>query len=178
MRAKTTLILLGVVIVLFALVYAFEIRKPKDSQKGSKKVEVVLGIPETEINKIEIAYTTPKIATLTANKDDKGIWKSQPTNIKSDDIQKAIESSLGKYVYDTVKDPIGLREYGLDSPKVSVSFYFKDGTKKKVMIGKEVPIGNYVYVKEESNPEIYMIPASILEDFTKLISNIIVTGNE
>ncbi|MGB9595080.1 MAG: DUF4340 domain-containing protein [Candidatus Poribacteria bacterium] len=171
MKAKTTIILLLIFIVLFALVYAFEIRKPKDTKKDSKKVEVVLEIPESEINKIEIAYTMPKIVTLIANKDDKGVWKSQMAGIKGDDIQKAIENALGRYVFDTVKDTVSLSEYGLDNPKVAVSFYFKDGTKKKIMIGNEVPIGNYVYVQEESKPDIYMIPASILEDWTKLISD-------
>lgn len=170
MKAKTTIILLIIFIVLFALVYAFEIRKPKDIKKDSKKVEIVLEIPETEIDRIEINYTTPKILTLKTNKDNKGAWQSNISSIKGDDIQKAIENALGRYVFDTVKDTVSLSEYGLTNPKVSVSFYFKDGTKKKMMIGNEVPIGNYVYVKEESKPDIYMIPKSILEDWTRLIS--------
>ncbi len=156
MKFKTTLILLGVVLVLFALVYAFEIRKPEDSNKKSKRAEDVLGIPETSINKIEIVYTTPQIATLTVVKSDKGLWQSQTINIKSDVIQKAISAALGRYVFDTVKDTGALGEYGLANPRVAVTFYFKDGTKKKIIMGNEVPIGNYVYVKDESNPEIYM----------------------
>ena len=172
MKFRTTLVLLGVVVVLFAIVYAFEIRKPEDSNKKSKKVEDVLSIQETDINKIEIVYTTPKIATLTATKNDKGLWQSQTLNIKSDVIQKAISAALSKYVFDTVNDTGGLGEYGLVNPRVAVTFYFKDGTKKKIMLGNEVPIGNYVYVKDESKPEIYMIPASIVEDFTKIIANI------
>ena len=171
MKVKTTLILLGVFVVLFAIVYVFEIRKPEDGNKKSKKVDDVLSIPEADINKIEIIYVTPKIATLTAAKNDKGLWQSQTPNIKSDLIQKAISEALSKYVFDTVKDMGGLAEYGLDNPRVAVTFYFKDGTKKKIMLGNEVPIGNYVYVKDESKPDIYMIPASILEDFTKLISS-------
>jgi hypothetical protein len=170
-KARTTLILLGVVVVLFALVYAFEIRKPEGSDKKSKRVEDALSIPEIDINRIEIAYTTPKIATLTAIKSDKGLWQSQKVNIKNDVIQKTISTALGRYVFDTVKDTGGLGEYGLANPRVAVTFYFKDGTKKRIMIGNEVPIGNYVYVKDESKPEIYMIPASIVEDFTKLISS-------
>ncbi len=171
MKTRTTIILLIILIVLFAIVYAFEIRKPKDTKKDSKKVEIVFEIPESEINKIEIAYTTPKIATLTASKDDKGTWQANLAGIKSDDIQKAVENALGRYIFDTVKDTVNLSEYGLTNPKVAISFYFKDGTKKKIVIGDEVPIKNYVYVKDESKPDIYIIPMGILEDFTRLLSD-------
>jgi hypothetical protein len=170
-KFKTTLILFGIAIVLFAFVYAFELRKPKDEKK-SKNIETVLNISKDKLNRIEITYTTPKNFILNLIKNDKDQWQSQsilepkPTPKA---IHDTITSSLGKSIFDTVKEPGGLNEYGLFKPRVIVMFYFKDGTHRKIMLGSEVPIGNYVYIKEESTPDIYMVPASIVEDFIKLI---------
>jgi hypothetical protein len=170
-KFKTTLILFGIAIVLFAFVYAFELRKPKDEKK-SKNIETVLNISKDKLNRIEITYTTPKNFILNLIKNDKDQWQSQsilepkPTPKA---IHDTIASSLGKSIFDTVKEPGGLNEYGLFKPRVIVMFYFKDGTHRKIMLGSEVPIGNYVYIKEESTPDIYMVPASIVEDFIKLI---------
>lgn len=171
MKFKTTLILFGIAIVLFAFVYAFELRKPKDDKK-SKNIETALNIPKDKLSRMEITYTTPKNFILNLTKNDKDQWQSQsPLGPKPTPkaIHDAITSSLGKNIFDTVKEPGGLNEYGLFKPRVTVMFYFKDGTHRKIMLGSEVPIGNYVYIKEELTPDIYMVPASIVEDFTNLI---------
>ena len=173
MKFKTTIILFGIAIVLFAFVYAFELRKPKDEKK-SKNIEIALNIPKDKLSKIEITYTVPQNAVLILSKNDNDQWQSQSqSTLESKPIPKAtndtITSALEKNIFDTVKEPGGLDEYGLSKPRVTVMFYFKDGTHRKMMLGSEVPIGNYVYIKEESTSDIYMVPASIIEDFTKLI---------
>ena len=170
MKVKTTLILLGIAILLFAFVYAFELRKPKENK--SKKIEAVLNIPKENVNRMEIVYTTPKNAVLNFSKDNNGQWQIQnPLEPKPTPkaIQDAVTNALDRYIFDTVKEPGGLNKYGLIKPRVTVTFYFKDGTHRKILLGSEVPIGNYVYVKEDTTTDIYMVPASIVEDFTKLI---------
>jgi len=170
-KFKTTLILFGVAIVLFAFVYAFELRKPKDEKK-SKNIETMLNISKDKLSRIEITYTAPKNSTLNLSKNNNDQWQSQ-SSLESKPTPKAIHdtitNALEKNIFDTVKEPSGLDEYGLFKPRVTVMFYFKDGTHRKIMLGSEVPIGNYVYIKEESTPDIYMVPASIVEDFTKLL---------
>lgn len=171
MKFKTTLILLGIVIVLFVFVYAFELRKPKEEKK-SKNIETALNIPKESLNKMEIIYTTPKNTVLSLSKNDNGQWQSQNSSgfkPTPKAIHDAVTNALERYIFDTVKDPGGLNEYGLAKSRVTVTLYFEDGTHKKIVIGNEVPIGNYVYIKEESMSDIYMVPASIVEDFTKLI---------
>ncbi|MDQ1327290.1 MAG: hypothetical protein QG641_570 [Candidatus Poribacteria bacterium] len=171
MKFKTTLILFGIAIVLFAFVYAFELRKPKDDKK-SKNIETMLNISKDNLNRMEITYTTPKNYILKLSKNNNDQWQSQDT-LESKPTLKAIHdtitSALERSIFDTVKEPGGLDEYGLAKPRVTVMFYFKNGTHRKIMLGSEVPIGNYVYIKEESTPDIYMVPASIVEDFTKLL---------
>ena len=171
MKVKTTLILLGVAILLFAFVYAFELRKPKENK--SKKIETLMNIPKENISRIEIVYTTPKNIVLNFSKANNGQWQNQSQlepKPSQKNINDAVNNALDRYVFDTVKEPEGLNEYGLAKPRVTITYYFKDGTHRKILLGSEVPIGNYVYVKEETTADIYMVPTSIVEDFTKLIS--------
>jgi hypothetical protein len=170
MKQKTTFILLGIVIVLFAFIYAFELRKPDDNTKNSKKLEIILKIPPDSINKLEIAYTTPQTANLTLIKDNKGSWQSQPPSKDTKTISESISKALGRSILNTVKEPGNLNDYGLAKPRITLTFHLQDGTSKKIMLGNEIPTGNYIYLKDESLPDIYIVIASIVEDFTKLIS--------
>ncbi len=172
MRIRTTLILFIIVILLLAFVYIFEIRKPKEDPTISKRLDKILNIKEEDINKLEISYAKfPDI--IISSKDKDGKWKlDQPSNIKldSNNISELVSKTLNRKIYDRLEEIGSLDEYGLKNPDVSVKFELKDGKSKKLMIGNEVPVGNYVYIKEETSPEIYTIPASIADDFTKLVS--------
>jgi hypothetical protein len=37
-----------------------------------------------------------------------------------------------------------------------------------MIIGNEIPTKNYVYVKEDSSADIYLVTAGIMEDFQKI----------
>ena len=50
MKFRNTLILLFVVIILFALVYVFEIRKPEDSTGSGKNLAKTLALQEGNIS--------------------------------------------------------------------------------------------------------------------------------
>lgn len=172
MRIRTTLILFIIVILLLAFVYIFEIRKPKEDPDISKRLDRILGVKEEDINKLEISYAKfPN--TIKCSKDKDGKWKlDQPSSIKLEtkNISDLISQTLNRKIFDKVKEIGNLDEYGLENPNVSVKLELKDGTNKNLMIGNEVPVGNYVYIKELSSPEIYTIPASISNDFTKLVT--------
>lgn len=173
MQIRTTLILFVIVVLLFALVYIFEIRNPKEDPTTSKRLDRILDVKEENVKNLEISYAKFPKTVIKCSKDKDGIWKlDQPSNIKLDskDIPELISKTLERKIYDRLKEIGSLDEYGLKNPKVSVKFYLKDDTSKELMIGNEVPVGNYVYIKEGSSPEIYTIPASIVNDFTKLVS--------
>lgn len=172
MRIRTTLILFVIVILLFVFVYFFEIRNPKEDPNINKRLDRILGIKEEDIENLEISYAKFPGTIIKCSKDKDNTWKSEQTSTKleSKDISELISKTLDRKIYDKVKEIGNLDEYGLENPNVSIKFYLKDNTKKNLIIGNEVPVGNYVYIKEESSPEIYTIPASIANDFTRLVS--------
>lgn len=169
MKLRNTLILFGIALLLFAFVYAYEIRKPKEDT--DKSLGRVLQMREGDVTKIKVAYSEPNSPVVICSKDSKGEWRvEQPPDMKVDQktIQNLISGTTSKYIYNTIKEPGDLSEYGLDNPRVTAMFYLKDGTHRKIMIGDEVPIGNYVYLKDEFTPDIYMVPEIVADNFIKL----------
>jgi len=174
-KLRNTLIMFGVVVVLFALVYALEIQRPhKDSQK-SKNLGKILQMEVENVNKVELIYTVPENKNIVFSRDKKGQWQvDQPPKAKIDQkVMSDLVSDVVKIsIYKAVENPGTLADYGLSKPHITAIFHLRDGTHRKLMVGNEVPIGSYVYLKEESSPDILMVPASIRDDLTKPASSL------
>jgi hypothetical protein len=175
MKFKNTLILLGVVLVLFALVYIFEIRRPeKTTGKGTDLGKMLL-VEKEDVNKVELVYADPNYEKIICSKDEDGQWQiEQPLKAEADQkrMDRLVSSAMTKIIHNTLNDPGDLAEYGLDSPRVTATFHLKDGTSRTLMLGDTVPTGNYTYIKQESTPDISLVPASIVDDLTKFVSDL------
>ena len=175
MKFRNTLFLLVVVLVLLLGVYLLEIRKPGESSGKSKNVGETLAIETSDINRIELSYAAPDYQRIVCSRDDNGVWwLQQPVVAEADqhEVKRLISSSMSKIVKITVKSSEDLAGYGLDNPRVTAVFGLKDGTSRALMLGATVPTGNYAYVKIKGKPEIYLIPASIVDDLTKFVSDL------
>ncbi len=170
MKFRNTLILFGVVILLFGFVYIFEIRGPKEPSGKSKYLGEMLLMGKGDIDRVELAYSDPEYENIAFFRDTGGQWQiERPLRANADQkiIDKLISNTVSKNILSTLKDPLGLAEYGLDNPRVVAKFQLKDGTSRTLLLGNTVPTGNYVYTKQESAPDISLVPASIVGDLTK-----------
>ena len=170
MKFRNTLILFGVVILLLGLVYIFEIRRPKEPAGKSKNLGKRLLMAKGEIDRLELTYTDPEYENMAFFNDAHGQWQiERPLRANADQkvINRLISNTLSKNILDTLKNPLDLVEYGLDNPRVVAKFQLKDGTSRTLLLGNTVPTGNYVYIKQESAPDISLVPASIVGDLTK-----------
>jgi len=168
MKYKTTLLLLLIVAILSAIVFFFE-RDDKDKTKSkSKSIEANFNIPKDNLNKVEITFNTPEAINLTLTKDNSGKWQSKPFPVDPKNISDAISGMLSRYIFTKIEEQESLSSYGLETPRITVTFHLQDGTSKKIIIGNEIPTKNYVYVKEDSSSDIYLVTAGIIEDFQKL----------
>lgn len=175
MKFKSTLILLIIVLVLFAFVYFFEIRKPKESTGEDKSLGKLLSLVKEDVSKVELAYSNPNYEKILCSKDDAGGWQiEQPLKAKADQklMDRLISDTVGKNVQQTLKEAGDISEYGLDNPRVTATFYLQDGTSRTIMLGDTVPTGNYTYIKQKSIPDISLVPASIADDLTKFVSDL------
>ena len=175
MKLKNTLILLGIVIILFALVYVFEIRKPDGSTGKSKSLGKAMLLERENVQGIELAYSDADYEKIVCSKDKNGQWQIQePVKAKANGkiIDRLISRAVGKNIHSTLKKPGSLTEYGLAAPRVTAVFHLSDGTSRTIMLGNTVPIGNYVYVKQKSAQDISLVPASIVDDLTAFVSDL------
>lgn len=175
MKFRNTLIFFGVVVVLFILVYIFEIRKPGESTDKSKNLGELLLVEIKDVNKLELSYTDPAYEKIVCAKDSGGEWQiEQPLKAKADQkiMSRLISGVMKKNVHRTFEKPGALSEYGLDNPRVIAIFHLKDGEPKTLLLGNTVPVGSYVYVKQESIPDISLVPANVVDELTKFVSDI------
>ncbi len=175
MKFRSTLILLIIVVVLFAFVYIFEIRKPEKSTGDSNNLGKLLSLAKEDVNKVELAYSDPNYAGIVCSKDDTGEWQiERPLAAKADQklMDRLISGTVDKYVHRTLEETEDISEYGLDNPRVTATFYLQDGTSRTIMLGDTVPTGNYVYIKQKAVPDISLVPASIADDLTKFPSDL------
>ena len=170
MKFRNTLILFGVVILLFGFVYIFEIRRPEESTGKSKNLGKMLLMRKGDIDRLELTYTDPEYENIAFFNDANGQWQiERPLRANADQkiMDRLLSNTVSKNILDTLKDPLDLAEYGLDNPRVIATFHLKDGTFRTLLLGNTVPTGNYVYTKQESSPDISLVPASIVGDLTK-----------
>ena len=170
MKFRNTLILFGVVILLFGFVYIFEIRGPKEPSGKSKNLGEMLLMRRGDIDRLELTYTDPEYENIAFFNDPDGQWQiERPLRANADQkvMDRLLSNTLSKNIHDTLKNPLNLAEYGLDNPRVVAKFQLKDGTSRTLLLGNTVPTGNYVYIKQESAPGIYLVPAGIVGDLTK-----------
>ncbi len=175
MKFRNTLILLGVVVVLFIFVYVFEIRKPEKSDEKSKNLGKVMLLEKEDINKIELSYADPSYERIVCAINNNGRWQiEQPLKANADrkTVDRLIFGAIGKNIHETLKEPGELSEYGLDNPRVTITFHVKAGVPRTLMLGNTVPTGNYVYIKQKSRPDISLVAASIVDNLTKFVSDL------
>lgn len=175
MKLRNTLILFGVVVILLVFVYVFEIRNPKEPTGKSRKLGEILSLGDGDISKVELAYADSEYEKIICSRDGDGQWQiEQPMNVKADQkvMGRLLAGTLGKNIHDTLKDPGGLAEYGLDNPRITATFHLKDGASATLFVGDTVPTGSYVYVKQKSIPDISLVPASIADELKKTLDEI------
>jgi len=175
MKFRNTLILLCVVLALAIFVYIFEIRGPEDTDGKSKNLGEALSLEIGNINKIELAYDDPNYEKIVCSANSDRQWRiEQPLKALADQkaVDRLIIDAISKNIHTSFKDTADLSEYGLEIPRVAVTFSLKDGTSRTLMLGNTVPTGNRVYVKEKNSPDISLVPANIVDNLTKFVSDL------
>lgn len=170
MKTKTTLILLGVAIILGIGILLLEKFVPSTEERDKKSARLV-DINTGDITKIEIRKKDEfhLIATKEPDKD----WQLiQPVKTKAD--QSVFDSVLWEFGYtdkiDEIKpeatEVLDLVSYGLVTPTITATFYTKDKT-YQLKIGKKIPMGSGVYIQLGGDSTVFIVEPVLLEVFDK-----------
>lgn len=175
MNFKTTLIILLVFIIFGGSYLLFFQDKPDDeSDTNQPKIGAAYALNKDEIRRIHISFNDAAYAPLSLAKDVDGAWQlTEP--IVADAQGTKINEMLGDLLNKKIKRTLEvttLAQYELDPPKIQIQLWTTGETPAKTfLIGKKT-VNYSVYGKEASEPHIFLIESSAIEDFTKSASDL------
>ncbi|MBI4713501.1 MAG: DUF4340 domain-containing protein [Planctomycetes bacterium] len=165
MKTKTTIILLVVAILFGAYLYFFERHQPTKEEveqaqkkffqvdaKDITKVEIiqrsVSGVPTEASGYSAVSPSATTTITCTREGDD---WQmTTPVKAKSDKsaLDGIVQDIVSLEKKNTISAPKDLAQYGLDNPRVIVSFTGKPAGSPALMQGKDNKVYNLKFGKD------------------------------
>lgn len=154
---RNTVILLVVVGLLAGAYFIIKNKKGPDKTNTDESAIKVFQLDSSKITEIDLSN---KDGNFVFNKKDK-TWtltaggKFKADSSKVDSIAADMASLTAEKIID--ENASNLAQYGLSSPKTSVTAKASDGTVKTVQIGDKTPTGEGYYIKERENNKVYTI---------------------
>jgi Domain of unknown function (DUF4340) len=172
MRSKVTLVLLFLNVALFFFIFYFE----RDWRIEHASVEArrrVLGPEAADITSLEVAGTTPGSGFGLERRGDSWFltrpieWPANPNAVSGilNELQ-LLEHETSFSTKDLEKNGQKLADYGLDQPKLTVSFTSGEAGSEKttvLRIGDTTKVGNHLYLLSPDGERIHVVDRS-LED--------------
>lgn len=168
-RFKGALFLTLIFVILLVFVLVFERNREVKLDEAGLDTFVVWDIKKDDVKKVTFNNDGEK---LVLNKQDDGSWKGKKEIVKdnktSTDYFKVDSTKLDPILDEMIKidatDKIenpNLKDYGLESPKYSVSFVLKNDKKKEMFIGDKNPDGSQLYAKVADEDYVFLAQTSI-----------------
>jgi hypothetical protein len=155
MKFKSTLLLLGLFILLLAAVYFFELR-----DKGENTEDMLVSVSTDNVEKI-IFQTDGQ--TIQFQRQDEEWLITDPVEAKADkyEVNRLADDFTNLRIERVVEEePADLEKYGI--PQKQVELYFSDREKpEKILIGSENPLDNTFFAKREEEMRVVLIPSSL-----------------
>ena len=176
MNFKTTLIILGVFVLLGGVYFLFGRTSPDAEQveADQQKIREVYALDKDRIRQIRLSFKDESYQPLTLAKNADGIWQlTVPLTAYAD--QPKIDEMLADLLEKKVKQTLeaeDLSQYGLQPPNIQIELWtVGESPTKTFRIGNKT-VNYSVYAKEQSESHIFLIESSALNDFTKSPSDL------
>jgi hypothetical protein len=140
MKAKTLLILAGVVLVLGAFIWFFERHEPTSDEARSRESQVFAGLNEKDVLTLDI---TNSQGVFTIRREGEGWRLTQPIEADADQmtVDSALRALLGLKTDRALPSAeVSLETYGLDTPEAIVTLTSQNGKKHTLTIGDSTPL--------------------------------------
>jgi hypothetical protein len=160
MKGRATLILFGVLLLLAAFVYFFEIKGKAVREKSDAKSKTLLVLDEDQIQKVTVIR--PAETLVFEREGDR--WRIlEPVKTLGDKYAaKGLVTSAATAKSERVIDEAeGLAEYGLAVPKFTLIVRSKTGLSDTLLIGDPNPTGSSVFVKKPGKPAVHLTATAL-----------------
>ena len=176
MNFKTTLIILGVFIILGGAYFFFGRPSPdtEQSKADQQKIREVYALSRDNIRQISLSFKDQAYQPLTLAKNADSIWQlTAPFTADADPpkINEMLQDLLEKKVKQTLEAE-DLAQYGLQPPNIRIELWTEGETPAKTFLIGDRTVNYSVYTKEQSESHIFLIESSALDDFTKSPSDL------
>ncbi len=125
-------------------------------------------IPVAQIKQIDLKKKDGSTVVL---QNQNGKWQiTAPEAWRADqDAASSLASALSPVTADNVVEdkPKDLAQYGLNNPSLTVTVDEKDGKKKELFFGDDVPAGSLVYARVGSDPKVYAVSSGVKTSLDK-----------
>ncbi len=183
MKLKTTIILLIVAAIGISYIFLYERKQLPHEEWERLQKKVLPDFKASMIKKIELNNESGKVVL---EKGGDNYWHIiEPLKLRSDNSE--VNSILSEFEFmnkvgsfkQEGDKPFDLKDYGLDTPKISISMYTDIpakpdkiqvmGPKDKytVFVGQKLAAGDNVYIKLDASDEVVVVPGTLLGKVTK-----------
>ena len=176
MNFKTTLIILVAFILLGGIYFFFGRPSPdaEQSKADQQKIREVYTLSKDKIQQIRLSFKDESYQSLKLVKNTDGIWQLRaPFTADADPlkINEMLQNLLEKKVKQTLEAE-DLAQYGLQPPNIRIELWTNGEAPAKTFLIGDRTVNYSVYTKEQSEPHIFLIESSALDDFTKAPSDL------
>ena len=173
MSFQTTLIII-ILLGCLAGAYFLFFQESEDSGSGEEqpRIHEVYGLVHEKIRQISLTFADAAYQPLTLVKNIEGDWQlTEPfaADANGEKVTEVLDNLLNKRVKQRLA-VTELGQYGLDTPSITVSLWTgasgNSAPTVRFLIGKKA-IHFSVYAKETSEPHVFLIESSALDELTK-----------
>ncbi len=166
MKFRTTLILLGVFIVLLAAVLYFDSRGKK-AEAAKEEAEKLVNLPAEDVLRVSLKSGDE---ALSFEKDDKGDWlMTEPFQARADTYEvDSLVRSFSDLRFDRVVEetPGDLSAYEI--PSKELTLWLKDRTEPvKLLVGMENPLDKSLFAKREDENRVVLLSSYLKASLDK-----------
>src|SRR5690606_2971432 len=165
-RGRSFLLLVVIAAALGAYVWFVEL--PRDPNAPDSTPERVFAVEAADIREMRVRNEAGEDSTLRRD-GDRWVF-ADAADIEVDRSEAGnLTSGLAELEVQRIVDeqPPSLAEFGLDAPRVEVSFTGADNATHTLLIGKRTPTGGDLYAKLADSPRVFLIGSWQEETFNR-----------
>ncbi|MDZ7373139.1 MAG: DUF4340 domain-containing protein [candidate division KSB1 bacterium] len=169
MRFRTTAILAGILVALFAVVYWGDVKRSEKAKEAKEKEEKVLAAEPDSIREILIRPSGIRLV-----KEGQEWTITEPIRTAAD--KSTVEGVLGTFRwakrYRTVAEGnVRFADYGLEPPQYEMVLVHNAGA-DTLHIGEKTPTGSYVFARLNRENRVFTTTTSLLSHAQKTLYNL------
>lgn len=178
MKARNTLILIAVLVVLGGYIYFFELADQNEVQ-GEGDVIEIYGTTYGEYDLVELEFTGSAGQTAAFARTDETPTQDwamlRPTTLAPVELDQAhVNGAATRLAHLTASQLITnvteLSEYGLAAPVLTVTLTISNGQKITLQAGKPTPVGGNRYIRPiDEARSVYVIPSFAIDDLLYIL---------